>query len=378
MWHFGPWDVPVPDFMDNQWGYFAIWLLVWVIFGLLVVVVVRPIVHRIFKGTKTDLDDKILEIIDVPVVVFIFFYGFVWALGELKDIPDWLHRDIMQVYGLVVAVFVVYIVFKVFKAIFLPLGREYAKKTETTLDDLLLPVLEKIGIVIIFGFGTIYILRSIGLDVTVFLGGAAIIGLVLAFALQETLSDFFAGVFLLLDRPIKVGDLVLDGDDYLRVQKIGLRSVWFYNIFKHDLIIYPNHIVANMKLTNLSEPDKRFKINVSVGVAYGSPIEKVEKIMLEAISAQPGVLTEDADRLPFVRFGEFGDSALQFTVYGWVDDIMDQWRVKHDVRKHIDRRFREEGIEIPFPQRVVTVKHEDGVEPPLTGRVLTPTSPGPR
>ena len=97
---------------------------------------------------------------------------------------------------------------------------------------------------------------------------------------------------------------------------------------------------------------------VAVGVAYGSDLEKVMDIMLEAIKAQEGVILDDPNREPFVRFQEFGDSSLNFKVTAWIGDIFDQWLIAHDARLHIERRFAEEGIEVPFPQRVVHMVEE--------------------
>ncbi len=352
---FGFWDVPTPGYFDDQYWHFIYLLIIWLILGLSVVLVVRPIVRRLTSRTKTDIDDHILKIIDTPIVVFIFFYGLVQSLNVLESMPDWLHRNVLDVYTFVVAVFIIYIAYKVFKAVFVPLGHEFAKKSETQLDDVLIPLLDKLGGVLIIVLGAFYLLSTLGINITVFLAGAGIIGIVLAFALQSTLGDFFSGIFLMLDRPITVGDLIEDGDDYLRVERIGLRSTRFYNIFKHELVIYPNHAVADMKLVNLSEPDLRYKISITVNVAHGSPLDTVERILLGSVATQRGVSTDTA-RAPVVRFEDFGESALKFTVYLWVDNVLDQWRIAHDARKMMDARFRAEGIEIPFPQRVVHIE----------------------
>jgi small-conductance mechanosensitive channel len=353
---FGAWDVTLPAWMDNQWGHFGLLLVFWLVVGLLVVLVVRPVIKRLTSKTKTDVDDKILAIIDTPIVVFIFFYGFVRSLSVLTDMPQWfhdIHDEIMTLYGLVVAVFIIYIAYKVFKAVFMPLGMEYAKKTESELDDVLIPLLDKLGGVLIIVFGAFSILAMLGINITVFLAGAGIIGIVLAFALQTTLGNFFAGIHLMIDRPIKPGDVILIDGDYCRVERIGLRSTRFYDTFTHSLVIMPNNTVSEMKLVNLSEPDKRLKANIAVGVAYGSPLDKVEQLMVEAVKAQKGVIVDDAARAPVVRLESFGESALRLTIYYWVSDFNDQWRIAHDARKHMDRAFREAGIVIPFPQQVV-------------------------
>jgi small-conductance mechanosensitive channel len=171
--------------------------------------------------------------------------------------------------------------------------------------------------------------------------------------MQDTLANFFAGIHILTDRPFKVGDTILIDGDYCRVEKIGLRSTWLYNRFDHDIVIFPNKQIAADKIVNLTEPDQKFKVKAAVGVAYGSDLDLVQRIMIESIRKQPGVILDDPDREPFVRFQEFGDSSLNFKVTAWIHDIFDQWKIAHDTRLEINRRFEEEGIEIPFPQRVV-------------------------
>jgi small-conductance mechanosensitive channel len=357
---FGLWDIDLPDPINNQWGEFGIALMLWIVLGLAVVVIVRPIIHRIFKETETDVDDQILKIIDVPLVAFIFFYGFIQSMQLVDDIPDWFRENLLTLYGFLITLFVVYIAYKVFKTVFIPLGKEAAEKTESTLDDVLIPLIDKIGGAIILIIGIFWILGTLGVDITVFLAGFLTAGFVLAFALQDTLSNFFSGIFILLDRPFKNGDTILIDGDYCNVEKIGLRSTKLYNRFDHDLVIFPNKTLANSKIVNLTEPDQKFKVRVAVGVAYGSDVDKVQKIMITALENQEGVILDDPNREAFCRFQNVGDSSLDFKATAWVHDIFDQWKIAHNARLEIEKRFNEEGIEVPFPQRVVHMMEAKG------------------
>jgi len=346
-------DVPLPPPFDEPLGQFVILLLIWVLIGLAVLLIVRPIIRRALRDTETDVDDKILKIIGGPVIGFIFFYGFIQSMQVFPNVPDWFMNGLLNLYALVVSFLVVYLTYKVFKAVFMPLGMEYSKKTETELDDVLIPLIDKLGGVLILIFGLFWIASTQGVNVTVFVAGFGIVGLVIAFAMQDTLANFFSGIFILTDRPFKVGDTILIDGDYCRVEKIGLRTTWLYNRFDHDIIIFPNKEMAGNKIVNLTEPDNKFKAKAAVGVAYGSDMDMVEEIMLSAIKKQPGVILDDPNRTPFFRFQEFGDSSLNCKVTAWIHDIFDQWKISHNTRLEINRRFAEEGIEIPFPQRVV-------------------------
>jgi len=351
-------EIDLPPPLDEPWGQFVVLLLIWVLIGLSVVLIIRPIIRKAFKNTETDVDDKILKIIGGPVVIFIFLYGFIQSMQVLPDIPDWFMDGLLDLYALIVSFFVVYIAYKVFKAVFMPLGMEYSKRTESELDDVLIPLINKLGGVLIIILGLIWIASTQGINVTVLVAGFGIVGLVIAFAMQDTLANFFSGIFILTDRPFKVGDTILIDGDYCRVEKIGLRTTWLYNRFDHDIIIFPNNEMAGNKIVNLTEPDNKFKAKVAVGVAYGSDLDKVQEIMLQALKNQPGVILDDPDRAPFCRFQEFGDSSLNFKATAWIGDIFDQWKIAHNARLEIEKRFAEEEIEIPFPQRVIHMEKD--------------------
>ena len=131
-----------------------------------------------------------------------------------------------------------------------------------------------------------------------------------------------------------------------------MRSTKLYSIFDHELIILPNNSIANQKIVNMVKPDTKLRDRVKVGVAYGSDIDKVEKILYNSAIKHPNVIKEEGYE-PVVRFRDFGDSSLDFTVIFWVDNILNQWKTRSEIRKEIDIRFRREGIKIPFPQRTV-------------------------
>lgn len=212
--------------------------------------------------------------------------------------------------------------------------------------------------ILVFAIAIIAMLNILGIDVTMLLAGMGIIGLVIAFAAQDTLGNFISGVFLLTDRPFKVGDLVLmENGDYCRVEHVGMRSTKLYNTFDHDMIIVPNSKIANEKVINLTEPDNQMKVRVSIGVAYDSDIEKVKQIMLDVANANPDVL-KDEGRTPYIRLKDFADSAVMLKVYTWVNHLDNQWRVGSELREQIFKRFKEEGIEIPFPQRVIHMERD--------------------
>ena len=117
-------------------------------------------------------------------------------------------------------------------------------------------------------------------------------------------------------------------------------------------MIIPNNEIANKKIINMMEPDRKLKIMIRVDTAYGSPVEKVMSVLKEAAYSHPNVLKSKALE-PVVRFADFGESALSFKTFIWIDDLDNRHTDASDFRIEVERRFRAEGIKIPFPQQVV-------------------------
>ena len=181
-----------------------------------------------------------------------------------------------------------------------------------------------------------------------------VVGLVVGLAAQHSLGNLFSGLLLMLDRPFKIGDLVkLDTGEICRVLRIGLRTTQLYNTTDHDIIILPNDLLANRKVENWSRPDNRHSQGTEVTVAYGTDLEKVHKLLLEVADENPDVIKEPG-QMPYVRTANLGESSVGVKVWYWVD-LKNMWRVASEMRMAVEKRLREEGVEIPFPQRVITL-----------------------
>ncbi len=352
--------------LDNEWGVFLITVGIWILVGAIIFFVLDPVVKHFTKKTKTEIDDLILAIVKGPVFYLIVSFGFIHSLRVL-DIP-WSYLNIFEtLFTLMVILLGSWMVYKIFQDVLLIWGKSYAEKSETTMDDVALPLFEKVGMIVIFMVATIAVLNLFGIDPTMLVAGMGIMGLVIAFAAQDTLGNFISGMFLLTDRPFKVGDLVLmENGDYCRVENIGMRSTKLYNTFDHDMIILPNSKIANEKVINLTEPDNKMKVKVTIGIDYKADIHKAKAIMLEVATAHKDVMQEEGSA-PFVRLVEFGDSAINLKLYTWVFHLDDQWRVGGEMREEIFRRYCEEGIDIPFPQRVVHMQGYDDNVPSVSG-----------
>jgi len=348
-------DNPLPDPFNGNYATFALNIGIWAGIALIFAFIIDPAVRIFTKKTKTVLDDRILKILRVPIFALVIVFGVVSSLSILQ-LTEGEVNVIFEIYGVFLIVIVTFITYKIFKEVLIYLGRRWASKTSTEIDDVLIPVIDKLGGLIILVFGAVGIISYFGYDITFLLAGVGVGGLVIAFAAQDVLSNLFSGIFLLLDRPFVEGDYItLNSGELCRVEKIGIRSTRLYDTMENDYIILPNNKLVNDKIVNMDEPDEQGRAIVEVGVAYGTDIERVEKILLEIVRKHPKVLNETGKE-PVARFLKFGESSLEFSAYFWIDNFMNKWLVAHEIRKQVYVRFAEEGIEIPFPQRTIYIK----------------------
>jgi len=179
------------------------------------------------------------------------------------------------------------------------------------------------------------------------IAGALSVGI--GFGLQNVISNFVSGIIILFERPFKVGDWVNIGGEEGKIKQINIRSTEL-ETFKKTSVIVPNATLLSSSVINMTHGDNWTRLSVSVGVAYGSDVEKVKQILLECAASHPKVLKKP---MPYVIFTDFGSSSLNFELRCYSSNIWEGWMVPSDLRFAINKRFIEEGIEIPFPQVVV-------------------------
>jgi small-conductance mechanosensitive channel len=359
----GMFDNPLPNtILDNIWGIFLLNVLAWLGISLIIVLFMDPVVKAATKKTKTEVDDIILRIIRTPILVLVFFYGVVSSLRILeKEIPEVLIDVLNSLYGVIAVLIIFYVAYKLFKDILVYYGELIAERTSSNIDNVVIPIVEKIGVVIIGLVALGYLLGYMKIDLTMFVAGGVVISMVIAFAAQETLSNFFSGIFILTDRPFKEEDtIILPDGDWYEVRDIGLRSTRLFRYKDSCLITIPNNKLANEKIINYSNPYDKCRIRKTVGVAYGTDVEKTKKILEEIIHNNPHVVTDKEGLEPTIRFDELGDSSINFFIQVIVDDRSNKLGVVDYLNTEIYKRFNEEGIEIPYPQRVVWMKKEEG------------------
>ena len=196
------------------------------------------------------------------------------------------------------------------------------------------------------------ILDTLGLKLNVLLAGSAALLVGIGLGLQNTFNDFISGIILLFEGSIKVGDILEVDHDIVKIQKIGMRTSEAIN--RDDIItILPNSLITTNKVINWSHQSKKARFKINIGVAYGSDVELVLKILKQSALEHPDI--NDPSSIS-VRFVNFGNSSLDFELLFYSKNIFRIDNVKSDIRIIINRKFIENHITIPFPQMDVYLK----------------------
>lgn len=230
----------------------------------------------------------------------------------------------------------------------------YAQNTETDVDERIVRVLDLIAAYLIWIVGILIALRSVGIEITAFLASMGIVGLAVAIAAKTVLSNVLAGVTLTADPNIEVGN---------RVEVLGfIGDVQRINIHKtvvqtrdNLLVSIPNNVLAEEVVVNWDLPNARTRISIDIGVGYDTDIERAIDIIEEILNEREERF--DDERKPEAVLHDFGDNALIVKIFIWLDEPRLPYRVRDVILRTILARFRREGIEIPFPQRVI--RHAD-------------------
>lgn len=199
------------------------------------------------------------------------------------------------------------------------------------------------------------VLESFNVKITVLLAGSAALLVGVGLGLQNTFNDFISGFILLFEGSIKVGDILEVDGDIIKIRKIGIRISEAFN--RDDIVVLiPNSIITNNKVINWSHQSKKTRFRIKVGVAYGSNVELVERLLMESAKEHPEVVNDGMIR---ARFIDFGNSSLDFELLFYSQNIFRIENVKSDIRRTINRKFIENQVTIPFPQIDLHVRSDD-------------------
>ncbi|MCX8084774.1 MAG: mechanosensitive ion channel family protein [Calditerrivibrio sp.] len=325
--------------------------------SLIVLFFIRKTLISLFKKltskTKTELDDIVLSSLMKPSLLWIFAISINISIAFSK-LPDKYSQTISKIIYLIIILSITIAVANLTGRVF----NQYLKESSVPIPTTgLFQAIIKSTIYII---GALLILNHLGISITPLITALGVGGLAVALALKDTLANLFSGIHILVEKAIKVGDYIrMDNGMEGFVEDITWRTTRIKTI-QNNYIIIPNEKLVQSIVTNYDLQDKKLAIPIKVGVSYSSDIDKVEKIILEAAKSLIGKIDGlAADPEPVVRLNPgFMDSSLEFTLICYAEEFKQQFLIQSEMRKAILKRFREENIEIPFPQRVVHLRND--------------------
>jgi len=209
--------------------------------------------------------------------------------------------------------------------------------------------------IFIYFFGFIIALNILGIDLTAFAIFSGAIGIGIGFGLQKITSNFISGLILLFEKSIENGDMVeLSDGTYGLIRKTSARYTLLETFEGREMMI-PNEDFIINRVTNWTFNNRRGRLELNIGVAYESDIEKVMELILDAAKEHPRCMDEPG---PSCYLKEFGDSSVNFMLFFWVEDVSSgRYRAQSDVMMRVWKKFKEHNISIPFPQRDIYIKN---------------------
>lgn len=348
-------------FVARQWQELAGVFVAWVV-ALAVALIARRLLfgalHRWAARAPAEIDDLVVNTLQKHSLLWVFILASHLAV-ETATLPEKLSQLIARGFFVLWAVSITLVLARLAAGVVKHYGtRVSGAQPVTTLT-------QNLARLIVVALGLVIILNELGVSVAPILTALGVGGLAVALALQDTLSNLFAGLYVSLAGQIRVGDYIkLNTGEEGYVDDISWRST-SVRALPNNLILVPNAKLAQAIVTNYHLPEKRMSLLIPVGVSYDEDPDVVERILLEearlGAGEIPGLLAHPE---PSVRFiPGFGESSLNFTLICQVAEFVDQYLAQHELRKRILRRFRREGIQIPFPVRTLVVRREEAPPP---------------
>lgn len=345
-------DTKIQFLIGNKYIYAVLILIAFILFAKLFLVIVKRFISKITAKTKTCIDDKLIAAGRAPVYYLLIIFG-IYASMRIMGISEKSETIVSNIlFSILILIFAI-LAIRVFRILIGFWGETWAKNTKMTLDDDILPLLNKIMMAVIIIIALLSVLKVWGVNITGFLAGLGIAGIAIGFAVQDSLKNIFGGVSLMLDRNFKIADRIrLDSGEIGEVKDIGLRSTKILTLTR-EMLIVPNGMLANSKFENMALPDSRIIVKIKFGVAYGSDVKKVKKTIIEAVKNIGHVLHEPE---PNVRFTDMGDSSLNFICFVWVDHYKNANETTSMLNEAVYNALNKAKIGIPFPTRTVYMK----------------------
>jgi MscS family membrane protein len=340
------WLQPIWDIFVPYPGLLALLLIAiaWML-GKFLKFAITKSMTRLVKKTSNKVDDHLVDFLTRPLVLTTVTLALMLAVTAFR-LPQSVHDASLSVLATV-------LLFSWLKAglrtarIVLEAVASNHHRFEVV-QERTIPVFDMTIKILLIGMAAYFFLLIWGINPTAWLASAGVIGIAVGFGARDTMANLFSGISIIVDAPYKIGDyIVLDTGERGKVTSLGMRSTRL--LTRDDVeVTIPNGVIANAKIINESGgPWVKHRIRVPIGAAYGSDVDQVCEVLQEVATSHPKVVKEPAPR---VRMRALGNSSLDFELLAWIDHPQFRGIIKHDLLMSVYKSFKQNGIEIPFPQ----------------------------
>ncbi len=348
---FGSMEFFEKEFYGNTvgaWLLSAALVLATVVAAKLIYWLVKNIFKQFTSKTKSRLDDLLLDSLQQPAIFGMVVFG-IWYSLKMLTFPNWIDSIINKAYFFLIIINITWFIARIVSALIEEYVVPMVERSESDLDDQLLPIVRKTLKFLIWTIGIIIGLNNIGFDVGAVLAGLGIGGLALAMAAKDTVSNLFGGVMVFTDKPFKIKDRIRVGGFDGVVEEIGIRSTRLRTL-SGTLVTIPNAKFTDGMVENVTaEPNRKVVLNL--GLTYDTTPDKMELAM--------NILKEINDNNPhteekvLISFNSFGDFSLGILYIYYIRKGEDILAVQSEMSMEILRRFNENGLEFAFPTQTI-------------------------
>jgi len=331
-----------------DWGISFLIILGAIVVGKILYWFFSKIVKKLTEKTKTKIDDIIIDMIEEPIVLALTIFGLWYGLHRLNFTPEW-YDWMGKVYHILLTINVTWLIARMLDAIIAEYIVPMTEKTESDLDDQIIPIVQKGLRSAIWILGIIVALNNAGYDVGALIAGLGIGGLALAMAAKDSVSNIFGGIMIFTDKPFKVGDRIkINGFDGT-ITEVGIRTSRMRTL-EGRLVTIPNSQFTGDMVENVTEEPNR-KVKLNLGLTYDMTAEQMEKAIetLKEIAANNTAIETDIA----VGFTSFGDFSLGILFIYYIKKESDILNTKTNMNLAILREFNKHGLDMAFPTQTI-------------------------
>ena len=327
----------------------VIFVLIVIIFRIVKYQFVKKL-RKVANNTKAEIDDLLIKIVDkIGWPFYVFFAIFISV--KFIQVPDVVNILFTYTTPIVVVIIVVRSLQQFVDYGIQKLGNEKQEENETAVINIIGRILRGA----LWGIALVYVVSLFGYDVTTVVASFGVLGIVLAFGLQEVLSDIFASISIFFDKPFEIGDFIIVGDTTGVVKEVGIKSTRVQSLWGQEVVI-PNKELTSARINNYKKM-KRRRIQFSFGVVYEISAEKLEKVLEITKEIVANIELAELDR---VHFKEYGDFSLNFEVVYYVNtsDYAKYMDIQQEINFLLKKRFEKEAISFAYPTQTIIVNKE--------------------